>query len=97
MGAGVLAVRPRVVDAHHDRVRLLVRARRAAPVADVADDHGPVAVAELRAVVLADLHALAEAEGVLEERDRRAHVGVDEHRDDRGGGDRTVAAHGGRV
>src|SRR3954469_8101261 len=91
--ARALAVGARVLDAHDDRVRLLARPRRAALAAHVAHDERAVPEGELRAVVLADLHALGEAERGLEERDRRAHVGIDEHGDDRYGGDRVVALH----
>src|SRR3954464_1816189 len=92
-GARVLAVGARVVQANHDGVGLRAVARRAAFAADVAADQRAVAVAELRPVVLADLDALDEAEGVLEERDRGAHVGIDEHRDDRRRWDRAVSSH----
>ena len=82
--AGALAVGTRVLDAHGHRVRDLARARRPALAADVADDHGAVAEAQLRAVVLADPHALGEAEGRAEPGDGGAHVGIDEDRDDGG-------------
>ena len=51
----------RVLDAHHHRVRDLARSRGPALVADVTDDDRAVAETELRAVVLADPHALDEA------------------------------------
>jgi len=94
VGAGALAVGVRVVDADDDRVRLLAGTRRPALVADVADDEAAVAEAQLRAVALADLQALLEAEGRLEPRHRLADVGIDEDRDDRGGRHRAVRLQG---
>jgi hypothetical protein len=51
-------VRVGVVDAHHHRVRDLARSRRPAVAANIANNDGTVAKAELRAVVLADPYAL---------------------------------------
>ena len=91
--AGVLAVGVRVVHAHHHRMRRLTRTRRPAIMAHVADDHRSVAERELRAVVLADLHALDEPERRAQPVDRLAHVRVDQDGDDRGGGDGAVRLH----
>ena len=54
-----LAVRAGVLHPHEHRARRLAGPRRAAVVAHVGDDHRAVAEAHLRAVVLADPHALA--------------------------------------
>ena len=53
----------------------------------------PSPTRELRAVVLADPHPLGEPERGTEPRDRRAHIRVDQHRDDRRRRDRAVAPH----
>ena len=70
---------------HHRGVDL-ARPRRPAPMAHVAHDQCPVAEGELRAVTLADLHALDKPEGRPEPLDGLAHIGVDQHGDDRGHG-----------
>ena len=80
--AGVLAVRAGVVDAHQHGVRLLAGARRSPLVAHVADDQASVAEPELRAVVLADPHALLEPERGREPLDRLTDIRIHEHRDD---------------
>src|SRR5258708_2702146 len=82
-----------VVDAHHHRVRHLARSRRLALSTHVADDDRAVAETELRAMVLADLHALDKAEGPAQPAHRIAHVRVDEDRYDRVGGDRSIRLH----
>ena len=61
--------------------------------AHVADDQRPVAEGQLRAMALADPHALDEPERRPEPLDRLAHIGVDEHRHDRGLRDGAVVLH----
>ena len=80
MRPGALAVRVRVLHAHHHGVRDLARSRRSAVVAHVADDHGAVAEPELGAVILPDLHPLGEPERLAQPGDRLPHVRVDRAR-----------------
>jgi hypothetical protein len=61
-------------------VGFLAFARWAPVVTYVADNHGPVAEAELGAVVLADPDALDEAERGFKPLHRFAHVRIDEAR-----------------
>ena len=67
----------RILDADHHGRRDLARPRRALVVADVAEDHGAVAEAQLGAVVLADPDALDRPERRGEPVDGGAHVGID--------------------
>ena len=83
VGPGALAVGPGVIYTNHHRVGLLALARWAPVMTYIADDDGPVAEAELGAVVLADPDALDKTECSFEPRHRFAHVRIDEHRDDR--------------
>ncbi len=80
--ASVLAVRPRVLDACHHRMRDLPRARSAAIVAHVPHDDRAIAKAQLGAMVLTDPNALGKPESRDQRIDRLAHVRVDEHRYD---------------
>src|SRR6478609_8241472 len=75
-GARAAAVGMRVVDADHHGMAGAVGQRRPALAADVADDQVAAAEVQLRAVVVADLHALDGAERVLQPSDGLAHVGV---------------------
>jgi hypothetical protein len=75
-------------------MRRLARPRRAAILAHVADDHRPVAEAQLRPMILPDPHALDEPERRAQPLDSRAHVGVDQDRHDRRLRDRAVGSHG---
>jgi hypothetical protein len=68
------------------------RRRRAALVAHVADDHGPLTEAELSAVILTDPDTLEKPEGCAEPIDGLAHVGVDEDGNDGGLGDRAIVS-----
>ena len=83
MGPRALAVGPGVVHTNHHRVGFFAWARWAPVMPHIADDDGPVADAELRAVILADPDALDEAERGLEPFHRFAYVRINEHRDDR--------------
>jgi len=82
--ARVRAVAVSVLDAHHHRVCDLARSRWHAVVAHIADDHRTVTEGQLRAVVLADPHALDKAECAGKPINRFAHFRVDQDRDDRG-------------
>src|SRR5207247_8495622 len=83
-----------VLDANLDHLRNDVTGRSDLRAPDVCDhDRAVGADLHLRAVVLANAHALPEPEGTLEERDRPAHVGVDEYRCDRGRWRGAVGSH----
>jgi len=93
VGPGTLAVRTRIVHAHHHRVRDLAGPGRPAIITHVADDHRAVSEPELRAVVLADAHAFDEPERRRQPGDSLADVGVDQNRIDRGGWNGAVGFH----
>ena len=82
MRPGALAVGARVVHAHHDRVRDLAGPRRAAIAADVADDHGAVAEAELARWFSPIRSRSWNPKAALEPGDSLAHIGIDQDRDD---------------
>jgi hypothetical protein len=76
MGSRVLAVRPRVLNAHEHWVCDFAGTWRYAVAADIADDHGTAfANVHLRPMVLADLEALGEAESLTQPSHRGAHLG----------------------
>lgn len=83
MGPGALAVGPGVVHTNHHRVGFFALAQGTPVMTSIADDDGPVAEAELGAVVLADPDALNKTERGFEPLHRFAHVRRYEHRDDR--------------
>jgi hypothetical protein len=85
-----LAVSACVLHPDHHGVGDLARSRRLAIVANVADDHGSVANAQLGAVVVSNLRALRKAERAAQPIDRLADVRVDEDGDDGGLRDRAV-------
>lgn len=97
MLARPLAVRPRILDAHRDRVGDLASARSAAIAPFLGHDQRSVTETELRAVVLADSQPLHEPEGLAEPGDRLANVGIDQDRDDGGRRDRTVRLHAAKL
>ena len=68
--------------------------RELLPTADIANDHGPLTEAELRAVVLAYPYALGDPECPAQPVDCLTHVRVDEDGDDGGLWDRPVPLHG---
>ena len=84
--AGPSAVGVDVVDPHPDPVRHGARRRWLTLAAHVGHDHRAAAGVQLGAVILADAQAFAEAERGLKPGDGRAHVGIDEDRDDGRGG-----------
>lgn len=83
-----------VLDAHAHEMAGRPRSRRAPLFSVVGDHDGAVAAdAHLGPVGLTDAHPLGEAEGAGEERDRGAHVGVDEDRNDGRRQNGAVVAH----
>jgi hypothetical protein len=93
--AGALAPGIDIGDTHLHDVSDHTRLRRLAFVAHVGDDHRPGLLdVHLRAMVLADPHALHETEGLAEPRHGGAHVGIHQDGSYGGGGGGTVGLHG---
>src|SRR5471030_1032100 len=74
-------------------MRDLARAWRLSVAAHVSDDERTLAKTHLRSVVVADPHSLHKAERRAQPCHRLAHVGIDEHRDDRCSRDGPIRFH----